>query len=124
MELQENVARTSKQYNEPQVLIKVLTQVRIVLTKRTKLSPTARLKKKKPCSLYDTLYDQVPLEIQNPHRNFSGRLFGFLIKGSKDALFPENLKAIVKLITFFIYKHQCTLSHRLSEMTGKTKMKK
>ena len=69
------------------MLIKVLTEVRIELTKRTKLSPTARLKKKKPCSLCDTLYNQIPLEIQtkkSPPKLF-GRFFGFLKKGSKDA---------------------------------------
>ena len=85
MELQENVARTSLQNNESQVLLKVLPQVRIELTKRTKLSPIARLKKKKPCSLYDTLYDQVPLENQtkkSPPKLF-GRFFWIFKKGLK-----------------------------------------
>ena len=107
MMLQENVARDSQSpYNESQILIEVLTKVRAELTRRTKLPHLERIKEeKKPCSLYNKLYDQVPQEIRNKSpsklskaRNIPGT--GKVVKNG--ALFPENLKAIVKMITVIL----------------------
>ena len=104
MMVQENVARDSQSpYNESQVLIKVLTQVRMELLRRTKLPHRERVKEEeKPSSLYNKLYDQVPLEIQCKSPKKLSEAFNIGVTVKKGALFPENLKAIVKMITVIL----------------------
>ena len=80
---------------EPQLLADVTKKVCEEMKKRTQMSPKARAQEEeKPCNMYNTIYKTLPMWIQAkaPKPLATGGLFSCAAK------YPENLKAIVKLM--------------------------
>ncbi|KAI1404242.1 hypothetical protein F4819DRAFT_448448 [Hypoxylon fuscum] len=77
------------------ILLDVIGAVRKEMYRRMKLSPNERAKEEeKSCTMYNKLHEKLPVEIRDkaPKPLWEGNL---LFKG---ALYPANLKAIVKLV--------------------------
>ncbi|KAL2148627.1 hypothetical protein VTH82DRAFT_2181 [Thermothelomyces myriococcoides] len=75
---------------ESSILLDVLRGVRDEMGRRMKLSAKDRAaEEQKPCTLYDDLCQKLPLEL----RNKAPPLFG-----PQSALYPANLKAVVRLV--------------------------
>ncbi|KAL8358016.1 hypothetical protein RB598_002685 [Gaeumannomyces tritici] len=80
---------------DPMILAQVIGSVRKEMDRRMKLSPKERAaEEERPCSLYNDLRDGLPAEIKS---KAPPKLEGRGLR-SNGALYPENLKAIVKLV--------------------------
>ncbi len=80
---------------DSQFLLQVLKSVQKEMKRRMALKPHERAKEeRKPCNLYNDLYEQLPTEIKEkaPEPLKSAGYF------SSGARYPENLQAVVKLV--------------------------
>ncbi|KAI3011067.1 hypothetical protein CBS147346_1268 [Aspergillus niger] len=77
------------------ILLEVLGGVREEMKRRMKLSPNERAtEEEKPCTLYNDLHKKLPAEIQAK----APKPLETQNRKTKGALYPENLKAVVKLV--------------------------
>ena len=116
MMVQENVAKgCASGFNESQVLSEVVEEVRKELERRNNLSHMQRaVEETLPCNLYNTLLQRLPITLQSkapaklkePKKSNIGKYWN-----KEEALFPENLKAIVQLLKVILKTGSVTAVH-------------
>ncbi|SPN99090.1 uncharacterized protein DNG_02127 [Cephalotrichum gorgonifer] len=92
--------RGAQATHESDILLQVLRSVRAEMYRRSEFQPLERAKEeKKVCGLYNDLYQRLPYEIKNKApKPLKKKSSGMFSRFKRVALYPENLRAVVKLV--------------------------